>query len=266
MHGGRAGAEQAPDVGEHMRKSQYVPAVAGLIIAAVFLAACSASPEAAPTASAAPVDTTDWPVVELTGTAATEEWITVPEGASSLRVHFACVGDYFTISTNTPRMDERRGSCQGTRSYLLPIPENEKMSLNVWMADESHFALTGEFSTKVFTPDPEVTAQCEQVSDFMSRYLNADQGFIRGEVTAAEWRTRMDGAVDVITALEKTATTGLIGLEMPALVEGISAPAVVPGYFHSERDATAMDAAHAIVSDVCSDNGSGIAIMAEYGG
>jgi hypothetical protein len=266
VHGGRAGAEQAPDVGEHMRKSQHVLAVAGLIIAAVFLAACSASPEAAPTASAAPVDTTDWPVVDLTGTAATEEWITVPEGASSLRVHFACVGDYFTISTNTPRMDERRGSCQGTRSYLLPIPENEKMSLNIWMADESHFALTGEFSTEVFTPDPEVTAQCAQLSDFMSRYLNAEQGFIRGEVTAAEWRTRMDGAVDVITELEKTATTGLIGLEVPALVEGISAPAVVPGYFHTEREATAMDAAGTIVSDVCSDNGSGIAVMAEYGG
>jgi len=249
-----------------MRKSQYVPAVAGLIIAAVSLAACSASPETAPTASAAPVDTTDWPVVELTGTAATEEWITVPEGASSLRVHFACVGDFFTISTNTPRMDERRGSCQGTRSYLLPIPENDKMSLNIWMADESHFALTGEFSTEVFAPDPEVTAQCAQLSDFMSRYLNAEQGFSRGEVTAAEWRTRMDGAVDVITELEKTATTGLIGLEVPALVEGISAPAVVPGYFHTEREATAMDAAGTIVSDVCSDNGSGIAIMAEYGG
>ena len=50
------------------------------------------------------------------------------------------------------------------------------------------------------------------------------------------------------------------------LVEGISAPIVVPGYFHSEREATAMDAAGAIVSDVCSDNGSGIVVMAEYGG
>jgi hypothetical protein len=251
-----------------MRRSKSALSVVGLIIAAVSLAGCSPSPAAQPSASVAPVDSADWPVVELTGTAATEEWITVPEGATSLRVQFACVGAYFTISTNNSGLaEDRGGGCQGTRSYLLPVPEQDQMMLSIWVADESHFALTGEFSTEVFTPDPEVAAQCQQLSDFMSRYLNADQGFSRGEVTAAEWRTEMAGAVDMVTELEKTAT-GLIGLEVPALVEGISAPAVVPGYFlgEVEREPTAMDAAGTIVSDVCSDNGSGITIMAEYGG
>jgi hypothetical protein len=248
-----------------MRRSKSAPSIVGLMLTAVALAACSPSPTAAPAASVAPVDTTDWPVVELTGTAAAEEWVTIPEGAASLRVHFACLGDYFTISTNSPLADDRGGGCQGTRTYLLPVPDEERMALDIWISDESHFALTGEFSTEVFTPDPAVTAQCEQLSAFLSRYLNADEGFSRGEVTAAEWRTEMDGAVAMITELERTAT-GLIGLEVPALVAGITAPAVVPGYFQGQREPDAMSAASTIVSDVCSDNGSGITIKAEYGG
>jgi hypothetical protein len=247
-------------------RSALVRSVACLLGAALVLTGCTASPpDAGATASAETVDTADWPAVELNTVGPVEKMIDVPEGAASFRVSFACVSGNFSLSVSGAAQNDRSGGCQGTRTYQFPVSETSLMQLYIFVPDKSHFALTGEFSTDVFAPDPQITAQCEQLSDFTSRYLNAEQGFSRGEVTAAEWRTELDAAVDVITELQKTAT-GLIGLEVPVLVEGISAPVVVPGYFLEQREPTAMDAAGTIVSDVCNDNGSGMRIMAEYGG
>ncbi|MGY4858410.1 hypothetical protein [Cryobacterium sp. AP23] len=247
-------------------RSALVRSVACLLGAALVLTGCTASPpDAGATESAESVNTADWPAVELNTVGPVEKMIDVPEGAASFRVSFACVGGNFSLTVGGAMQNDRRGGCQGTRTYLLPVSKSTLMQLYIFVPDDSHFVLTGEFTTDVFTPDPQITDQCEQLSDFTSRYLNAEQGFSRGDVTAAEWRTEMDGAVEVITELQKTAT-GLIGLEVPALVEGISAPVVVPGYFLEQREATAMDVAGTIVSDVCSDNGSGMTIMAKYGG
>lgn len=251
-----------------MRRSKpaLVKSAACLLGVVLALTACTASPpDAGATASTATVDTADWPAVELTGVGPVDTMIDVPEGAVSLRVSFACLGGHFSLATGGAMENDRSGGCQGTRSYLLTVPESGLLQLSVLVPADSHFALAGEFTTDVFTPDPLITDACTQLSEYMSVYLNADQGYQRGEVTAEEWRGQLDEAVGIITELQDTAT-GLIALQLPALVEGMSSPVVVPGYFHEQHEPTEMDAAGTIVTDVCSDNGSGLRIMAEYGG
>lgn len=251
-----------------MRRSKpaLVRSAACLLGVVLALTACTASPpDAGATASTATVDTADWPAVELTGVGPVEKMIDVPEGAASFRVSFVCVSGSFSLSFSGATQNDRRGGCQGTRTYLFPASGSALMQLYISVPDDSQFALTGEFTTDVFTPDPLITDACTQLSEYMSVYLNADQGYQRGEVTAEEWRGQLDEAVGIITELQDTAT-GLIALQLPALVEGMSSPVVVPGYFHEQHEPTEMDAAGTIVSDVCSDNGSGLTIMAEYGG
>jgi len=240
--------------------------MAGLLAAALTLTACTASPPATgPSETAAAVNTADWPAIELNSVGPVEKMIDVPAGAVSFRVSFACVSGNFSLSLGGALEDDRRGGCQGTRNYLLPVSESSTMQLYVFVPDDSRFALTGEFTTDVFTPDPLITDACTQVSEYMSIYLNAEQGYQRSAITVEEWRTQMDEAVDLVTELQDTAT-GLIALQVPALVEGMSAPVVVPGYFLEQHEPTAMDAAGTIVGDVCSDNGSGLTIMSAYGG
>jgi hypothetical protein len=230
------------------------------------LTACTASPpNAGSTQSAESVNTADWPAVELKGVGPVEKMIDVPAGAASFRVSFVCVGGNFGLSFNGAKQSDRRGGCQGTRTYLFPASESTKMQLYISVPLDSHFALTGEFTTDVFNPDSLITDACTQLSEYMSVYLNADKGYLQGDVSAEDWRVQMDKAAGILTELQDTAT-GLIALQLPALVEGISSPVVVPGYFNEQRSPTEMDAAGTIVGDVCSDNGSGLTIMAAYGG
>jgi hypothetical protein len=233
---------------------------------ALALTACSASaPDAGETESAESVNTTDWPAVELNGVGPVEKMIDVPEGAVSFRVSFVCVSGNFSLSVSGATQNDRRGGCQGTRAYLLPVSESTLMQLYISVPPDSQFALTGEFTTDVFSPDPLITDACTQLSEYMSVYLNADKGYRQGDVSAEEWRVQMDEAVGIVTELQDTAT-GLVALQLPALVEGMSSPVVVPGYFHEQHSPTEMDAAGTILGDVCSDNGSGLAIKSAYGG
>lgn len=249
----------------NMRRSKRVLAMtaAGLLAAALSLSACTASaPE--PAEAVQNVAAESWPTVEMVGSGSGENSLSVPEGAQSLQIEFACVGERFTLDAGAAT--SRSGGCQGTHSYLLPVPKQQGLlQLFVFVPGEGHFALTAAFSTEVSTPDPHITDACEKLSEYTSLYLNADQGYQRGEVSAEEWRTQIDLAVAIVTELQETAT-GLIGLEVPALVAGMSSAAVVPGYFHEPRSATEMDAAGTIVSAVCSDNGSELVISAAYGG
>jgi hypothetical protein len=247
-------------------KSALFRSVACLVGVALALTACTAPPpDTSATETTESANTADWPTVELNGVGPVEKMIDVPEGAASFRVNFVCVGGNFSVSFSGAKQSDRRGGCQGTRTYLFPAPESALMQLYVSVPADSQFALTGEFTTDVFSPDPVTTDACAQLSEYMTVYLNADQGYLQGDVSAEEWRVQMDEAAGIITELQDTAT-GLIALQLPALVDGMSAPVVVPGYFHEQHSPTAMDAAGTIVGDVCSDNGTGLVIMAAYGG
>ena len=247
-------------------KTALIRSAACLVGVALALTACTAPPpDAGATESAESVNTADWPTVELNGVGPVEKMINVPEGAASFRVSFVCVSGNFGLSFSGATHSDRRGGCQGTRTYLFPAPESALMQLYISVPADSPFALTGEFTTDVFTPDPLITDACTQLSEYMSVYLNADQGYLQGDVSAEEWRVQMDEAAGIITELQDTAT-GLIALQLPALVAGMSSPVVVPGYFHEQNSPTEMDAAGTIVGDVCGDNGSGLVIMAAYGG
>jgi hypothetical protein len=247
-------------------KSALVRSVAGLLGAALALTGCTASPpQAGATRTAESVSTADWPTVELTGVGPVEKMVDVPKGAASFRVSFVCVSGSFSLSFSGATPSDRRGGCQGTRTYLFPAPGSALMQLYISVPADSQFALIGEFTTEVVSPDPLITDACTQLSEYMSIYLNADQGYLQGDVSTEEWRVQMDEAVEIITELQDTAT-GLIALQLPALVEGMSSPIVVPGYFHEQHAPTEMDAAGTIVGDVCGDNGSGLVIMAAYGG
>ncbi|WEO77038.1 hypothetical protein BJQ94_17045 [Cryobacterium sp. SO2] len=247
-------------------KSGWGTVAAGLLGVTLALTACTtASPTAAPTESAETVKTADWTTIEFAGIGPIDKRIEVPDGAASLRVQFTCLGGNFTLTTSSAMENDRSGGCQGVRTYLLPVQDGSLMQLSILLPADAHYALTGEFSTDVFTPDPLITDACAQLSEFMSLYLNADQGYQRGEVSAEDWRVQIDEATDIVTQLQDTAT-GLIALQVPALVEGISSPVVVPGYFLEQRSPTELDAAGTIVSDVCSNNGSGLAITSSYGG
>jgi hypothetical protein len=247
-------------------KLALIRSMACLLGVGLALTACTASPpDAGSTETAESVNTADWPAVELNGVGPVEKIVEVPEGAASFRVSFVCVSGNFGLSFNGAKQSDRRGGCQGTRTYLFPASESTPMQLYISVPPDSHFALTGKFTTDAFSPDPLTTDACTQLSEFMSVYLNADQGYRLGDVSAEEWRVQMDKATGIITELQDTAT-GLIALQLPALVEGMSSPVVVPGYFHEQHSPTEMDAAGTIVGDVCSDNGSGLTIMANYGG
>lgn len=240
--------------------------MAGLLAAALTLTACTASPPATgPSETAAAVNTADWPTMEIAGVGPIEKMIDVPEGAVSLRVDFVCLGGYFSLSLSGATQNDRSGGCDGARTFLLPVSERGMMQFYFSLPADSHYALTGEFTTEVFTPDPLITDACAQLSEFIGVYTNADKGYQVGDVSAEEWRVQMDEAEGLVTDLQDTAT-GLIALQVPALVAGISAPEVVPGYFQESRSPTEMDVAQTIVSAVCTENGTGLAIMATYGG
>ena len=231
----------------------------GILVAGALLclAGCTASPSTPdPTAPTLPDPVT------LSGSGPQSTTLTVPEGAESLHVRLACTsGGFYISSVNTDLVDARAGYCGGMTTVIVPIATGPTMEVTVTVDEVEYLVAELQFSSRPVHVDAAVAEDCEALGVFSSLYQDAEVGFDEGLIDRAAWRSAID---DAAAALEGMTPTPMIEPQSDALLEWISA-VEEPGFWLTDPSWAAR-AADILAGQVCTDNGTTITVLRQYGG
>jgi hypothetical protein len=245
--------------------SATVAILSGCVLLSVLGCTAQQTPDATKTPAAPVESATDpsWPVVEFGGQGELSESVAVPKGANSLTIEFACTDGLFIIRAGGNAFGDRYGACGGARSFTLPITHSKNLIVSAKLYDEdATFALAGSFIRAKTVSDAVKASECEELSTIQSSLYNAREGLKVGDVTSDDWQTVLEETRVSLAALGKT-SRGLIGQQVPALVEALAGDFPIPDPLF---ESTPFQSASNIATQVCDDNGTPMGIMAEYGG
>lgn len=248
--------------------------VTALAAAAALLAGCSGlqpgdqpgdTPSATPSATSwVSVSTGDQ--VSLSGAGHVAQKVRVPDGAHSLIIDIECTAPgTYRVSTGDAFEFSGSGDCGQVSSVVLPIPNYGTIVLDVLVADDGAFSLTGEFDEDDHAPDVAIAEQCAALSVSSTFIHNAEDGFKRGEIDTAAWTALVAQAA---TALQSVPTAGsaAIAEQLPTLRDAYARTDLTPGVFWNSTYGDPYGQAADLVARACDSNGSPIVIQAAYGG
>ncbi len=235
-----------------------------VVIALSGCAATSSTPQPMPDPVASTVAGTviTWPVADLAGKGPTEKTFEVPPGAKSMQVVFTCTAGVFAIATNSRMSDNHSGPCGGTRTYRVSLPKGSQLRLSIMVPAATTFTLSTDFTSDLAGPDAAIAAACTTVSSADAIIQGAEAAYKSNTVSRAGWQMAMTQAGDELKALSTTAT-GVIGQQLPSLVQWVTGPAVTPANLLSQQSFVAANTA---IDQVCADNGTPVAIHSSAGG
>lgn len=253
-----------------MRHRITTAAAALLILAG--MTGCSTVPSP-PTATPRPaVSTADWPTAQLYHTGRTTATLELPAGARSLHVEFSCTYGLYAVRPSL-QADTRSGMCGGAQSFdfdVSRVAQGTHVAVDLVVPDGTRLAATLRYSTQPFRPDATTRKQCAALSAITEAYWNADEGHDHGDVTDAQWVQQTATAKTDLEALAASsakdgASSGLLGTVIPELAAWLTGDGDHPGgILHAPLgDFTAADA---LAGQICSANGTSIAITSKYGG
>ncbi len=225
--------------------------------AAVLLAGCTVPPPSQVT----PPPTLPEPVT-ISGSGTQTTRLTVPDGAQSLRVQLACTSGDFHISANTDLANDRHGRCGGMTTVVVPLAASDWMEVIVSVEQGESLVGTLEFSDRPVDVDAGVAEDCEALGVFYGLFEDAEVGFQEGLIDRAAWRVALD---DAKATLDAMTPTPMIEPQAVALSDWIGA-VEEPGFWISETRPAAVGAADSLAGQVCTDNGSTIRVLRQYGG
>ena len=241
-----------------MTRSTGTTAAAAVILAlALALTACTSPPKPEPTPEPA---FTSEPMV-LSGVGPMTVPLTIPAGAQSLMVQLACTGMFVDVSIGKSMEEQRGAQCGGTHTFVVPITGASR-DLQINVADDSTLTVQLQFSDELVAPDPVMVKQCATVGEVLSTAANAAAAVQHGDMDAAEWRTSLDGAIAELDTIDPDTMIGHLAPPLTAWLEALTIP---PQEFWSEAPSD-FDDARILISSLCSDNGSALIIMGQYGG
>lgn len=254
------------------------PAIPGaLAVAAVLLTgALTACTAAAPAHTATPtgaVSTADWPTARLYHTGRTDIELVMPSGARTLHVDFSCTAGLYAVAPAVGGIDTRSGSCGGAQAFdfdLGTTAAGSRVRVDFSVPNDTRFVAALRFSLRPFTPDAATKQQCSALAQITEAFWNADQAVEHGDLTDAGWAEKTDPAKAKLTALSDAAqrdgaAAGLLGPVIPQLASWLTGDGDHPGgMLHAPLgDFTAADA---LAGQICSANGTPMAIHSSYGG
>lgn len=243
-----------------------------LVVAVMTLAGCGVANQPPVATAPSRVSTDDWPTAQVSHTGRQETTLAVPAGAKSLHVDFACTNGLYEISPQIS-VDTRSGMCGGAQSFDFDISSEHagsQLRLDFVVPDDTRFVATTHFSANKFMPDKATKSGCASLSKIIEAYWNADEGYDHKDVTDAQWMTATADAKAQLAALASTtrnqpASSGLLGQVVPALATWLTGAGDHPGgMLHAPGGD--FTAANGLAGQICSANGTGIAIHSKYGG
>jgi hypothetical protein len=201
------------------------------------------------------------PAVTISGHGTLVTELTVPDGAQSLRANVACTSGDFHISANTDLANDRHGRCGGMSAVVIPLPEGSRMEVTVAVDQDESLVGQLSFSADPIDVDQQVADDCEALGIFYALFQDAEVGFDSGLIDEGAWRAAID---DAAAALDGMTPTPMIEPQVVALSQWISA-VDRPGFWLTGGD-PAASAADSLAGQVCTDNGSTIRVLRQYGG
>lgn len=247
----------------------------GLVAAALALSGCSAaappaggeSPSPTPEVTTEAVITRNGPPIEGTGTGQpVSVTLPVPGGEfRSLSLDVECTGGSSYMielgSQVAPYRTSRRGSCEGTTTFLLSFAWNSDDRLDTVFPAGIPWKVTPHFSTAAFASDPRIEADCTAFGPIYSAIFNADIGYTQHDaIDEVEWNERVDTAADELEALADSAEAPLAASFAELLPAFRSPDRVVGDLLPAIRETMNT------IGDVCAANETPFQIDAEYGG
>lgn len=235
------------------------------------LAGCTAA-QSVPTATPTKVSTADWPTADLYHEGRSTVALVLPAGARTLHVDFTCTSGLYSISPDLG-MDDRSGSCGGAQSFDFDVTTaspGRRVTVDVVVPDDTRFAAALRFSPRPVAPNPVTKKQCTALTPIIEAYWNADQGHDHGDVSDAQWSAQTAQAKADLTALATEAkaqseSTSLLSTVIPQLADWLTGAGDRPGgILHPQLGD--FTAANALAGQICTANGTPIAIHSKYGG
>ncbi len=224
----------------------------------LLLAGCTAG---GPSATQAPSHPALPDPVAISGSGSQVTRLTIPDGAQSLRVSLACTTGDFHISANTDLANDRHGRCGGMTTVFLPVATASWMEVTVAVDPAESLVGELEFSDQPIRVDPEIAEDCEALGLFYGLYQDAEIGLETGMIDRAAWRAAIDEAADTLDGMTPSP---LIKPQVDVLLEWISG-VDDPGFWKAGRAAD-VAAADNLAGQVCTDNGSTVRVLRQYGG
>ena len=243
-----------------MRKS---PLLAVTVLLAVLAIAGCSTDAPRPTHSMTPPFV---PVI-FSGTQAGGKVFTAPPAARSATITVVCGGDsFFTL---TGALDDESGGVSGQCNwggyeYELAVPKGQKLDLELELQSGGSFVVETRFSAGHYATDREVSRQCSVMVTVGSDVANAEDGYTRGEVSVADWHTRVSAAVTALNKLDPEKPNILSG-PLKDIRQALTATGIAPGSINGGSGARYYDSLR-IVGQVCTANGSPIYVLGEFGG
>jgi len=250
-----------------------VALIAASVIAACCLSGCASSAPGSPAAHGTPTPTPEAsasigiapPVTGVGPTGFPGVDFAIPAGARSVAVSFACAGGgVYSVELGDSMMLGQApvsGTCDGVAEHSWPITEQTGPTLSVMVSEGVEWTATPTFSTDEFPFDTALSADCAQFASAYSEFMNADTGYGIGEVDAAEWTSRVDGAAAELEALASTSGSALADAfsEFHEIVTdpGRTVGAVVMTVGESPFDE---------ISTACNSNQTPLVLKGEFGG
>jgi hypothetical protein len=237
---------------------------AALTLVALFaLTGCTpktAAPHPTPTPTFAPI--------VFGGSASVTRAITVPASAHSAHLTLVCSGAKFFHLDGVFANDEGGldGTCDGgVHRYYAPVNSPSALDLQVMMPTGGSFVLEARFSAEPFVPDVLLDDQCKTMVTVESDIFNAEDGYTLQKLTLTQWTGKIQDAARALQTLANQKSKDVLTSPLVALEGVISTPGLAPGAFTTNLPAD-YSAAHSIIDQTCSDNGTAIFVNADYGG
>jgi hypothetical protein len=249
---------------------RLLPVVA-LVAISIVLAGCSVQePPTEVTPSVAPVDTSGWESISLSGTAgATETNFDVPAGAKSIDLTVACAGGTIVFVSADPEFtNTMTAACGSVSTQRLDL--SGRLNLVVNSPDGADYSLTGVYSIEeADEPDPLIESDCNEYSELNSAVWNAEDGFRLGANSLDQWKAEV-AAAGVLASEFDADGSELIDLQLPTFVSVLARPELTPGELVDFSGASTVigefRSAQNIVQQVCNRNGTELFINANYMG
>ena len=199
--------------------------------------------------------------VAISGSGSQVTRLTIPDGAQSLRVSLACTTGDFHISANTDLANDRHGRCGGMTTVILPLATASWMEVTVAVDPAESLVGELEFSAQPISVDPEIAEDCEALGLDYGLYQDAEIGLETGRIEEAAWRAAIDEAT---ATLDGMTPSPMIEPQVAVLLDWISA--VEASGFGKSGTGPEVYVADNLAGQVCTDNGSTIRVLRQYGG
>jgi hypothetical protein len=197
--------------------------------------------------------------VTITGSGTVQTPLAVPDGAQSVRIDVACSSGFVIVDSGADVGSGVGGQCGGVYHFTLALPDRPTAQIRIAASTPPTGAPEPFAATVTFSADPKVvdaalTADCDDLSSVYSAIANAEANYDQAHDPQG-WAETVGVGVSELEAMNPTQ---LLEPQVAALHDWLAA-VTEPGTLYETMPDAVLDA-QSIIGQLCSDNGSIIAV------